>query len=45
MLKSFFFILRDWVHVTGQLAINIYIYIYMYVYDSLDQLNYWGCIF
>ena len=43
MLKSFFFILRDWVHVTGQLAINIYIY--MYVYDSLDQLNYWGCIF
>jgi len=26
MLKSFFFILRDWVHVTGQLAIHIYIY-------------------
>ena len=30
MLKSFFFILRDWVHVTGQLAINIYIYIWLF---------------
>ena len=39
MLKSFFFILRDWVHVTGQLAINIYIYIYIWLFGPIKLLG------